>query len=224
MGIGRFRDQVAFGHLKPLLADDEQVLVQLHVRAPGDGRRGKIALTRRRCLVHWGMRDRPVVIGWDQLVAWDVVLNERGGPVLTLESDEERVDVRLPVTSARRVRRASRLLAQVREHAPPHVQAPAGDQPEVQLERRSLRAHTRRVAVTVVGLTVVLVGLLFASPFVPGPGALTVLAGLAILAKEFDWASDVHQWLHRRIEQLWERRRQRRERRHGCGSAEPQRG
>jgi hypothetical protein len=52
---------------------------------------------------------------------------------------------------------------------------------------RSYKRRVRRVAILVMGLTVVLIGLLaFVMPLVPG--AFLIPAGLAILATEFLWA------------------------------------
>jgi len=51
---------------------------------------------------------------------------------------------------------------------------------------RLTKQHGRRVAVTVVGAAVVLVGL--ALCVLPGPGLLVLAAGLAILATEYVWA------------------------------------
>lgn len=48
------------------------------------------------------------------------------------------------------------------------------------------RWDPRRVAVTLVGFVVVLVGLVLL--LLPGPGILVVLFGLAILATEYVWA------------------------------------
>ena len=47
----------------------------------------------------------------------------------------------------------------------------------------------RRAIVGLVGTTIVLVGLLMV--FLPGPGALVVLLGLAVLGTEFVWARRV---------------------------------
>ena len=47
----------------------------------------------------------------------------------------------------------------------------------------------RRTLVAVVGTTIVLIGLLLV--FLPGPGALVILIGLALLATEFVWAQRV---------------------------------
>ncbi|MBI3405384.1 MAG: PGPGW domain-containing protein [Acidobacteria bacterium] len=41
------------------------------------------------------------------------------------------------------------------------------------------------------GFTIILVGIILSIPGVPGPGFLTILAGLAILAGEYVWAQRV---------------------------------
>lgn len=46
--------------------------------------------------------------------------------------------------------------------------------------------NTKRVAITVVGLILVLAGVLML--VLPGPGIVTIIAGLAILASEYVWA------------------------------------
>ena len=46
--------------------------------------------------------------------------------------------------------------------------------------------NAKRVAVTVIGLVVVLAGVLML--VLPGPGILAIIAGLAILATEYVWA------------------------------------
>ena len=76
----------------------------------------------------------------------------------------------------------------------------------------ALPRPVRVVAVAVVGGTVVLAGI--AMLVLPGPGIVTILAGLALLATEFVWA---RRWLDRakaagrtgvdRGRQAWDRRR-----------------
>jgi uncharacterized protein (TIGR02611 family) len=58
--------------------------------------------------------------------------------------------------------------------------------------RGFLQRNAKRIVVGIVG-TAVLIGGLFML-VLPGPGVLTVVAGLAILASEFDWAE---RWMHR---------------------------
>ncbi len=51
---------------------------------------------------------------------------------------------------------------------------------------KSIIRHTKRVIVTVVGVTIVLAGL--AMLVLPGPGWIAIIAGLALLATEYVWA------------------------------------
>ena len=52
--------------------------------------------------------------------------------------------------------------------------------------RRGIRGHAIRLGVTVLGFVVLLAGLIML--VTPGPGVLVVLAGLALLAREYVWA------------------------------------
>ena len=62
--------------------------------------------------------------------------------------------------------------------------------------RRSLN-HTYRVGVGIVGSLVVAVGL--ATIPLPGPGWLTVIAGLFVLASEFTWAERLLEYTKRNV-------------------------
>ena len=48
--------------------------------------------------------------------------------------------------------------------------------------------HTKRVLRIIGGVLLLLVGLFFMIPGMPGPGFVLVLAGLSILAVDFVWA------------------------------------
>jgi uncharacterized protein (TIGR02611 family) len=216
--VGRLRGHLVSSQLHPVLEEGEGLVAWAHVHAPEDGRHGIVALTPGRCLVHWTARDRTdVAVAWAELAGWCLTDASRGGPVLILNTRRGDVAVRLPVSSKARARRASALLQSIAAMAPTEAARPVGltSAPELalQAERRGLGGHTRRVVVTVIGLLLILFGLLFASPFVPGPGLLTILAGLAVLAREYDWAKDAHVWLKGRLERLLRWRRSRRRRR-----------
>jgi tellurite resistance protein TerC len=58
----------------------------------------------------------------------------------------------------------------------------------------------KRIAVAVIGFTVILVGV--ALLMLPGPGLVTIALGLAILATEFVWARS---WLNRAREEIEKR-------------------
>jgi uncharacterized protein (TIGR02611 family) len=61
---------------------------------------------------------------------------------------------------------------------------------------------TLQIVIGVVGVAVVAVGLVLVP--LPGPGWLIVLAGLALLAAEFEWARRLLQYTRRRLESWWQ--------------------
>ncbi|MDP4038763.1 MAG: PGPGW domain-containing protein [bacterium] len=50
----------------------------------------------------------------------------------------------------------------------------------------NLFRHTKRVFITIIGMTVILIA--FALFVLPGPGILVLIIGLMILATEYEWA------------------------------------
>jgi uncharacterized protein (TIGR02611 family) len=78
------------------------------------------------------------------------------------------------------------------------------DRPEllIKLQERKERHKQRnivyRVAIVIAGVLIVIAGIFMSGPGVPGPGILTIIAGLGFLALEFDWAE---RWLERVI--IW---------------------
>lgn len=61
----------------------------------------------------------------------------------------------------------------------------------------ALRANVRRVAAIVGGSVLLAVGL--ALLVLPGPGIPLIIAGLALLSTQFEWARRLHQWVHARF-------------------------
>jgi len=64
---------------------------------------------------------------------------------------------------------------------------------------RFIRKSGKRIAVTIAGFAVVLVGLILIP--LPGPGWLIVFAGLAILATEYVWAERLLTYAKRKVKQ-----------------------
>ena len=60
---------------------------------------------------------------------------------------------------------------------------------------------TLKIVVGLIGAVVVVIGIILI-PF-PGPGWLIVLAGLAILALEFEWAQRLLHYTRQRLERWW---------------------
>jgi uncharacterized protein (TIGR02611 family) len=223
--VERLRERLVLGPVQAAVGDEE-ILRWGHVQGPQDGRHGLLGLTKRCAVVHWFSRDqRDVVVPWEVVTACDVRPGNPSGPVLTLRSDGGEVAVKLPVTTKARARKAAALLDLVAELAT-EAHSPALDAPggyRVQAERRGLRGYTRRVGVSIAGVLLILLGVVFASPFLPGPGILTVLAGLALLATEYDWAREISHWMKGRVERFWEWRRERRRRRKAARAEPPER-
>lgn len=65
-----------------------------------------------------------------------------------------------------------------------------------------LANSTRRTLIGLVGWAVLLLGVVMI-PY-PGPGWVVVFIGLSILATEFQWAKDAHEYAHGKY-QAWQR-------------------
>lgn len=68
------------------------------------------------------------------------------------------------------------------------------------LHRNPITGLLTKIVITVVGVAVIAVGIFLSGPGIPGPGFLVILAGLAVLATEYDWAKRVLEWARERYE------------------------
>lgn len=69
------------------------------------------------------------------------------------------------------------------------------------LHRNRITGAVTKVVITTVGVAVIAVGIFLSGPGIPGPGFLVILAGLAILATEWEWAERILQWAKERYEE-----------------------
>ena len=60
-----------------------------------------------------------------------------------------------------------------------------------------MQHHVIRGLRLVCGVALVAGGAILSVPFIPGPGFVLVLGGLALLGKEFHWAHRTNVWLRR---------------------------
>jgi hypothetical protein len=201
--VAEQRDKHVLSHVRPHLHAGERVLGWARARVPGGRRQGYCYLTEERLLTVWPGRpqhDRFVRLA--DVECWGIDGERSGGPALHVESDDgTNVLVDLPVGGSATARRAGDILRHFAERAPAprrDFQAPASGafaaRPvDVEPRKRSAGDHTRRVAITVIGLLLIAAGAAIA--WIPGPWSLPiVLAGLALLASEYDWAQDVLDW------------------------------
>ncbi|MFO7777700.1 MAG: PGPGW domain-containing protein [Nitriliruptoraceae bacterium] len=192
------------GSLRGSFEAEESLLAWAHARVPGVRPPALLVVTDQRCVVHIAspsVADIHTQLG--ALVRFDL---DRATPEMVgvrLNGSGEEVVAELSLTTRARSRAAGRVLSALVHQ---NVGAPESFDPSqtspLPPVPRGVKDHARRVWVTVVGILVLLVSLAFASPFVPGPGALTAVAGIAILAREYEWARDIHVWANRQAERF----------------------
>jgi uncharacterized protein (TIGR02611 family) len=68
--------------------------------------------------------------------------------------------------------------------------------------RNKSSSRTKRALIGLVGWAFLLLGVVMI-PY-PGPGWVVVFIGLSILATEFDWAKDVHDFMHGKYDE-WQK-------------------
>lgn len=61
----------------------------------------------------------------------------------------------------------------------------------------------RKILILAVGSLLTIVGIVGAIPFIPGPGTLLILVGLALLSRESKTARRFDQWLRRKLPRVF---------------------
>jgi hypothetical protein len=172
--VARFRERLVVGPLRATFGPGESLLAWAHARVPGVRPPAVLVVTDQRCLVHIAspsVADTYTQLG--ALVSFDLdrVTPETVG--VRLNSTGEDVVAELSLTTRARSRAAGRVLSALvhQNVGGPDSFDPSQTSPLPPMPR-GVKDHARRVWVTVVGVLVLLLSLAFATPFVPGPGAL----------------------------------------------------
>ncbi|MDQ4143710.1 MAG: PGPGW domain-containing protein [Actinomycetota bacterium] len=209
----RFEDQrerTALGRAQPYLEEDEEILHWARVRHSDTRKEGFAYVTARRLLLRWQGRtaDGHQEFRWEELRSWGIQPDASGGPVLCVEADEQDAILQIPARSHGVARRVSDFLRHFARQAPSPSRALSGpdkegfephEDVEVTPQRRSALGQTRRILVTVIGLALIVVATLIIP--LPGPWSiLLTIAGLAVLATEYDWAQDLSDFLRDKYE------------------------
>ena len=223
----RFRERLVLGPIRRYLDGDEEIVAWAHASVPDVRAPGVLVVTNRHCLLHVASAAVPdISTPLTRLSGFE--LDTRDPEVLRVHlCGDDEVVVELSLTQRIRSRSAGRVLSALTLH---QVAAPATFDPALTSPlppiRRSVKHHARRIWITVVGVLVLLLSAVFASPFFPGPGALTAVAGIAILAREYEWARDVHVWAARQMDRFltWVGSRRRRSRRRAAAIEPPTSG
>jgi hypothetical protein len=210
----RFRERLVLGPILRRLDGDEEILAWTHARTPGSRAPSVLVVTNRRCVVHtasWSVAD----VSTDLRTLSAFSLDRRDPEVVRVRltgadpDPSTGVELELSLADRMRARSVGQVLSTLTRHevSGPDSFDPAATSPLPPMER-GVRHHARRVWITLAGALVLLLALLFSTPIVPGPGALTAVAGIAILAREYEWARDLHVWAARLAERFiaWLRR------------------
>ena len=214
MGLAeRFDDQrnrTAISRALPFLEEDEEIVHWVRVRHTETRKEGFAYLTERRLLLRWEGRkvDAHQEFRWHQVEAWGVEAEASGGPRLCVEAEAGETVVQIPARSRGVAERVSHFLRHFAHRAPKPKRSLATpdtehfkpqETVEVTQERRSALGQTKRLIVTIIGVALIVFALLIIP--LPGPWSiLLTIAGLAVLATEYDWAQDLSDFFRDKYE------------------------
>ena len=212
--LSRHREKQIVSRARPYLNNNEDVVAWVRAQHPKGRPHGFVFLTEQRCIVHLPMRghDGQGSYKWEELDSWGLDPSPEGGPVLCLEQPDKSVQVQIRVETEAMAGRVRDFMASFARLAPTPERPPkAGEQYRaltevmVRSEKLSMARQTQRILVTILGVLLVLTGLFFSLPLVPGPGILVSIAGLAVLASEYDLAKDYLSWARDKYKNARER-------------------
>lgn len=206
--ISELRRNHILGYAEPHLDDGEEVAHWVRARHPEKRRaEGFMFVTSKRFILCWTGSDmEPHSVEWEEIEAWGVDDEAHGGPVLFVERDAVSAVAQMPVTTNGMAHTVSHFVREFAERAPAPVDPPQEElwgrfsprsDVNVAPEARSIAGQARRIVVTVIGVVLVVGGTAIIP--LPGPWSFPVIiAGLAVLASEYDWAKDVRDWVRER--------------------------
>ncbi|MCC5948409.1 MAG: hypothetical protein JJT89_08115 [Nitriliruptoraceae bacterium] len=202
--VARFREYLVLGEVRSRLDDEEQVLAWSHASLPEVRAPAVFVVTDRRCVFSVASSAiDDVEAPLTKLQMFDLDRQSDATARVRLHGAGAEVMCEFSLTSRARSRAMGRVLGELSRA---RLQSPASYDPNLtsplQPMPRGVKDHARRVWVTVLGVLVLLVSVAFMTPFVPGPGILTAVAGFAILAREYEWARDVHLWSARQADRF----------------------
>ncbi|MGH2805788.1 MAG: PGPGW domain-containing protein [Actinomycetota bacterium] len=216
--LSEYRERQILDHADDALRDGEQVTHWVRVKDPNKRGGGFLFLTEQHCVLYWsGWSSAPISVPWSEITSWGVDRDGGRGPVLGIETEAASRFVQILVGTDGMVEKANAFLDRFAALAPepkgplsqsshPHdYRAERGI--NVSKESKSMASHTRRVVITILGVTVLCLGIVLL--VLPGPGILVLLAGLAILGSEYDWAQDIRSWGQQRYRRARQRIKER---------------
>lgn len=203
--ISEQRESVILAQAESYLSPGETVLRWVRGRRVGGRGDGFVFLTPKRVIVHFtGRSDAPGSFEWTKITGWGVVQDSKGGPILGLECGDVECMVQLRSSTSAMAERVRAFVEEFASHVPftrepMNLNSDEGtfelvESVDVPSHQLNWKEKTQRIAITVVGATLVVGGIVLTP--LPGPWSFPiVLAGLAVLSKEYDWAKDAREWV-----------------------------
>lgn len=210
--ISEQRESVILAQAEAYLDSGESILTWVRGRRVGGRGDGFVFITPKRVIVHFtGRSDAPGSFEWTKITGWGIVQKARGGPILGLEVNDNECMVQLRSATSAMAERVGRFIEEFASHVPfarepMNLNTSEGTfelvaAVDVQRQRLNWKEKTQRIVVTVIGATLVIGGIALTP--LPGPWSLPiVLAGLAVLSKEYDWAKDAREWVRSKYKEV----------------------
>ena len=206
--LADIRERQILEHAAPFLDEGEHVLAWVRTMRPQSSSRGFMFVTPKRLVVVWSKvgADNTQSATWDEVRSWGLAPDGGRGPLFALETENGSHQAHILVRTEGMVTSANKFLVHFVDNAPaPTRPLERVDEPQsfrstelkVERERKTVRKHTQRAIVTIIGLCLIVVAFLIG--WIPGPWSIPlVIAGLAVLATEYDWADDFLTWARQR--------------------------
>jgi uncharacterized protein (TIGR02611 family) len=213
--IGRLRERHIASYADEYLDEGEDIVHWVRARNVEGRGDGFIYLTERRCVIHYTSRsDNHGAATWEEVNAWGIARDTKGGPILGIETAEgESHFVQMVVTTPAMAQEVETFVERFADLAPDPGSMVKGNhigrfeprrRVEVERHPKTIRDQTQRILITILGVLLIVVGIIITP--LPGPWSLPlIIAGLAILSSEYDWAKDARDWIREKSRKVAEK-------------------
>lgn len=194
--------------------DEGEAIVQWgRVRHPERKSQGFLFLTSLRCILRWRDEVDLRSYRWEDITAWGVNQDATRGPILSIETADGEESAQLQIGTKALAINAGRVVRAFARLAPTdasnvkvadHRRIDPDADLVVAKEKLTAQGMARRIAIGVIGIAFLIVALAIIP--LPGPWSfLLVIAGFALLAREFDWAEDTLDWIKEKYKKAKQR-------------------